>query len=71
MPATMLDGKLRDLRVEVANHGVVIAARVLDAVFNLIESLLKLRETLDCAKLRVGFGEREDLAQRGSEQPSA
>ena len=64
----MLEGKLRDFRVEVAHDGVVIAARILHAVFNLVQRVLKLIEAFHGAKLRVGFGESKYLAQRGSER---
>ena len=57
-----------DFGVEVADHGVVIPARVLHAVFDLIQRLLKLRETFDGAKLRISFRECENLAQRGSKR---
>src|SRR4029077_19527253 len=60
-------GEHGDLGVEVADHGVVIAARVLHAVFDLIQRLLELRETFYGAKLRVRFGERENLAEGGRE----
>src|SRR5271154_1671588 len=60
--------ELNNFRVEVANDGVVIAARVLNTVLNLAERLLKLREALNRAKLRIGFGERENLSKRGGER---
>src|SRR3990170_5133117 len=57
-------GEHLDLGVEVAHHGVVVAAGVLDGLFNLAERVLELREALDGAQLRVGFGQREELPQR-------
>src|SRR6202046_2916288 len=45
--------ELCDFRVEVAHHRVVIATRVLDAVFNLIQRVLKLSERFHGAQLRV------------------
>src|SRR5574340_271796 len=51
--------KLRDLRVEVAHHGVVITARVLNRVLDLIERLLQLVEALHGPQLRIRFGQRE------------
>src|SRR6266849_4339308 len=57
-------GEDGNFRVQVAHDGVVVAPRVLDRVFDLIERLLELREAFDGAKLRIGFGEGEDLPQR-------
>src|SRR6059036_4346924 len=56
-------GELRDARVQVAHHRVVVAARVLHRVLDLAEARLELREVLRGAELRVGLGEREDLPQ--------
>src|SRR5579875_2338936 len=50
--------KLHNLGIEIADDGVVVAARVLDAVFELVQR---------GAQLRIGFGEGEDLAQSGGE----
>src|SRR6204780_5929997 len=46
-------GELRDFRVEVAYHGVVIASRVLDAVFDLVQSILKLGKRFHRAQLWI------------------
>src|SRR5216110_1452756 len=62
-------GKLRDARVQVAHHRVVVAARVLHRVLDLAEARLELREVLRGAQLRVGLGEREDLPQGLRERP--
>src|SRR4029077_4501480 len=55
--------ELLDARIEVAHGGVVIAARVLQRVFDLAKRGLKLGKVVSGAKLRVGFREREELAQ--------
>src|SRR5207245_1201424 len=48
-------GKLRDARIQVAHHRVVVAARVLHRVLDLAEARLQLREVLRGAQLRVGL----------------
>src|SRR5213594_2721619 len=63
-------GELRDARVQVAHHRVVVAARVLHRVLDQAEARLELREVLRGAELRVGLGEREELPQRLRERPS-
>src|SRR5690242_9622373 len=55
--------KLLDAGVEVAHGSVVIAARVLQRVFDLVQGGLELAKILGRAELRVGFREREELAQ--------
>src|SRR5579863_7787585 len=49
--------ELRDLRVEIADHRVVVAPCVLDAVFDLVQRLLELIEALDGPQLRIGLRE--------------
>ena len=48
--------ELLNLGVQVAHDGVVIAARVLHAVFDLRQRILQRGETFDGAKLRISFG---------------
>src|ERR1700730_11292625 len=55
--------ELLNLSVQVANHGVVIAPRVLDGVLDLGERSLQRRETLDSAKLRIRFRKRKQALQ--------
>ncbi len=55
-------------RVVVPDHGVVVAACLLDLVFDLGERPLQLREVLGGAQLRVVLGDREDGAQRLGQQ---
>ena len=62
---------LGDLRVEVAHDGVVVAAGVLHRLLDLRERRLELGEALDGAQLRIGLGEREELAEGGAQAPSA
>src|SRR3981081_85059 len=59
-----IGGELPNLRVQVADHGVVIAPRVLDGVLNLSERSLQRREALDSAELRIGFRKRKQALQR-------
>src|SRR5438309_11068912 len=56
-------GELLDARVEVAHGSVVIAARVLQGVFDLVQGGWELGTVVRSAKLRVGFRERNELAQ--------
>src|SRR5205807_6216236 len=55
--------KLLHAGVEIAHRSVVITARILQRVFNLVERGLKLGKVVRGAKLRVGFRERKELAQ--------
>src|SRR6266478_4008660 len=57
-------GKLLDFRVEVADHSVVVAPRVLDVIFDLRQRVLQRGETFDGAQLGVGLGKREETFQR-------
>src|ERR1700676_510759 len=56
-------GKLLNFGVEVADHSVVITARVLHCVLDLGKRSLQRREALDGAELRIGFGKREQAFQ--------
>src|SRR5882724_2590162 len=49
--------KLLDLGVEVAHHGIVVAAGVLHRVLDLGEGALERREALDSAELGVRLGQ--------------
>src|SRR5208337_4595130 len=60
-------GELQDLGVEVADDGVVIAARVLDGIFNLGERILQRGEAFNGTELRVGLGESEKAFQRAGQ----
>src|SRR5438477_4909919 len=53
--------------VEVADDGIVIAASILHAVFNLCKGILQGSETFDGTKLRIGLGEGEEAFQRAGE----
>src|ERR1035437_8033200 len=55
-PGDDVGRELFDHRVEIADYGVVVAPRVLQRVFNLIECALQLREALDRAQLGIRFG---------------
>src|SRR5258708_33349645 len=48
-------GELLDLGVEVAYYSIVVAARILDRVFELRQRVLELRERFDGAQLWIGF----------------
>src|ERR1700674_5862331 len=50
-------GELLDLRIEIANDGIVVTASILNSIFNLGQRRLQGGETFDGAELRVGFGE--------------
>src|SRR3990172_9079004 len=62
-------GEHGDAGVEVAHHGVVVAASVLDGLFNLGELALQLGEALHRAQLRVGLGQSEKLTQSRGQHP--
>src|SRR5258707_15250484 len=57
-------GELLDFSVQVADHGVVIAPRILHGVLDLSERSLQRREALDGAELRIRFGKRKEGLQR-------
>src|SRR5260370_22635460 len=57
-------GELLNLGVQVADHRVVIAPRVLHGVFDLRQRGLQRREALNRAKLRIRFGKRKQALQR-------
>src|SRR5208283_1181678 len=60
-------GELQDFRVEVADNGVVVAARVLDGVLNVGERFLERSEALNGTELRVSLGESEEAFQRAGQ----
>jgi hypothetical protein len=64
-------GELRDLRVQVAAHGVVVPPRVPDLVLDLLQRTLQRGESLDRPQLRIGLGQREKALERAAEPPSA
>ena len=57
----------RDCGIEIAGHRVVVAARVLDRVFNDGKLLLKIPESSRCLELRVRFNRYTQSAQRRRE----
>src|SRR5712664_4011991 len=57
-------GELLNLGVQVADHRVVIAPRVLYRFFDLSQRGLQRREALNSAKLRIRFGKRKQALQR-------
>src|SRR5262245_35164376 len=61
-------GELRDLRVQVAHHGVVVPPRVSDRVLDLAQRPLQRGEALDGAQLRIGLGQREQALERAGER---
>src|SRR6266436_2269232 len=66
-PGKNIRGELLDFGVEVADNGVVIAARVLDGVLDLRQGILQRSETLDGAKLRISLGKCKETFQRAGE----
>src|SRR5882724_8523466 len=54
-----IGGKLLNLGVQVAHDCVVVAARVLNVVFNLCKRILQRGEAFNGAKLRIGLGQSE------------
>src|SRR2546429_909039 len=56
--------KAVDRRVEVANDGVVVAARALDRLLDLPERALEVAKALVRLELGIRLGEREELPQR-------
>src|ERR1700693_1091698 len=60
--------ELRDFCIEVAHDGIVVAPGILEAVFDLTERGLELREAFTGAELRVGLGQSKHLAQRRAER---
>ena len=61
-------GELLDRRVEVAHHGVVVAARILEVVLDIGQRLLEAGKARRCAQLRVCLGDREHTLQRAAER---
>src|ERR1700674_2501624 len=55
-PRKDIRGELLDLGVQIADDGVVVAARVLYRILNLRKGILQRRETLDGAELRIRLG---------------
>ncbi len=62
-------GELLDLGVEVAYYSIVVAARILDRVFELRQRVLELRERFDGAQLWIGFSESKQVFQRAGQDP--
>src|SRR5216684_1259633 len=60
-------GELLNLSVQVADDGVVVAARILDRVLDLCKRILQRGEALDGAELRIRLGEGEEALQRAGE----
>src|SRR5215472_4358061 len=56
--------KAVDRRVQIADDGVVVAARALDGLLELAERLLEVLIALVCFEVGIRFGEREELTQR-------
>src|SRR5882724_8240739 len=56
-------GELLNFGVQVADHSVVIAPRVLYSVFDLSQRSLQRREALDSTELRIGFRKRKQALQ--------
>src|SRR5713101_3223311 len=56
--------KAVDRRVEIADDGVVVAARALDRFLELAQRGLQLEEALVRLEVGIRLGEREELAQR-------
>src|SRR5437016_2673908 len=63
-----IGGELLNLGVQVADDRVVVAARVLNGVFNLHKRILQGSETFNGAKLRIGLGQSEQALQGAREQ---
>ena len=57
-------GELRDRRVQVPHHGVVVAARVLQVVLDVGERALEPGKARGGLEVGVGLGDGEDAAQR-------
>src|SRR5947207_1726693 len=57
-----------DRGVQVADHRVVVAARVLDRVLDLAERPLELDEVRVRLEVRIGLGEREELTEGARER---
>ena len=68
-PGDQVRGELRDLGVEVADHGVVVAAGVLDVVLDLGEAPLEREEALGGLEIGIRLGQGEDLPHRLRELP--
>src|SRR5258708_9569077 len=66
-PGKNIRGELLDFGVEVADNGVVIAARVLHGVLDLRQGILQRGETLDGAELRISLGKCKEAFQRAGE----
>src|SRR5258708_35159006 len=66
-PGKNIRGELLDFGVEVADNGVVIAARVLDGVLDLRQGILQRSETLDGAKFGIRLGKCKEAFQRAGE----
>src|SRR2546427_5756226 len=60
----LVGGKAVDRRVEVADDRVVVAARALDRVLDLLERRLEVAEVLVGLEVGIRLGEREELAER-------
>src|SRR4030095_12673019 len=59
--------KAVDRRVQIADDGVVVAARALDRLLDLAERALELAKALVRLEVRIRFGEGEELAQRSGQ----
>src|SRR5437870_9301609 len=57
-----------DGRVEIADDGVVIAARALNRLLDLAERALELAEALVGLELGIRLGEREELPERAGQR---
>jgi hypothetical protein len=56
-----------DGRVQIADDGVVVAARALDRLLDLAERALQLAEALIRLQLGIRLGDREELAERAGQ----
>jgi hypothetical protein len=63
-----IGGKLCDLRIEVANHCVVIPPSVLDVLLDLGETPLEREEALRRLEIGICLRQREDLPYRGRQR---
>src|SRR5215467_7897103 len=59
--------KAVDRRVEVADDGVVVAARALDGLLELRERALQIAKALIRLQIGIRLGEREELAERAGQ----
>ena len=60
-------GELQNFRVQIADDRVVVAAGVLNGVFDLRQRVLQRSEAFDGAQLGVGLGEGEEAFQGAGE----